>query len=143
MKKNEEKCEHIGATLKSIGVLLLMIGFVFGVYFGTYVTKNPPSINNPFSEWILIRNEDQRREVVGEFLHDREAVGCGDEDVYFYAHLNSGSAASAQNFKLMCGYYSNIRIHEEYEVVDGVTWTKYCDQENRCVYGGKQGYQYF
>lgn len=142
---NTEECQNIGATLKSVGVLIALLAFVLGTYFGVYVTSNPPTINNPFAEWQLIKNEEELRQSVGEYLNDKEAMDCNDEDIYYYTSLNlSPDTNSRKNFKLVCGYYSNIRIHEEYEVVKGQTWTKYCDQEDRCVYGGKQpnGYQF-
>ena len=121
---------------KTIGVSIL-IGIILGFYIGRHDFSR---IKNPFRNYILIRNEEEREQVVGDWLAEQELAHCDfddDEDFFFYAEQKTGPISS-KNFKIVCGYYLNIKIHEVTINYLGQWKTIYCDQRGTCLYGERE-----
>ena len=116
-------------------LLGMLVGIIIGFFIGRY-DFSQVKIKNPFRNVIIIKNEEELEQVVGDFLDKKEQAECDEDDLYFYTYQWLGEG-SKKNFRIVCGYYSNIRIHEEKINIDGKIHYRYCDQQGRCVYGGR------
>ena len=115
-------------------ILLILTGIIIGFFIGRYDFSK---IKNPLRNVIIIKNEEELEQLAGKYLYDKELADCEKDDTFFYAHYKTGPGSS-KNFKLVCGYYLDIKIHEETVLYEGEWHTLYCSQTGDCVYGERK-----